>query len=273
MAALSLDDGQLWYETRGDGTPLVFIHGGWMNGRAWEPQVERFADEYEVVTVDVRGHGRTGATGADRYSIELFADDLEALCSHLELDDPLFCGLSLGSMVVQEYLTRHPDRAGAAIMGGAVRSMPPVSMPPFAKPFVSPMPALATSLSLTGPEATFRSMLQSIRATTGERWLTVDDAVQEQALEAVAEVDRNEFRKVFAALYRYEAPDLSHVRTPTLVVHGEQEANPVKRQGHQLVSEIDRGDHLELSDSGHLVNLDRPNAFNTATASFLERAA
>ncbi|QSW98153.1 alpha/beta fold hydrolase [Haloterrigena alkaliphila] len=270
MAELSLEDGTLWYETRGDGHPLVFIHGGWMNGQSWRPQVDRFADDYEVVTLDVRGHGQTGATEPNQYSIELFTDDLEALLAHLGLEDPILCGLSLGSMVVQEYMDRHPDRAAGAILGGAVRSMPPMELPAGMKPFLSPLPALTTSLSLTGSKTTFRSMLCSIRATTGERWLTVKPEVQARAMDAVDEIERDEFRKVFGALYRYDPSDLSHVRTPTLVVHGEQEAPLVKRQGRQLVSEVADGDRLELSESGHLVNLDRPNAFNVASETFLE---
>ncbi|ELY61211.1 alpha/beta fold hydrolase [Natronolimnohabitans innermongolicus] len=274
MAELPLDDGTLWYESRGDGRPLVFIHGGWMNGEAWAPQVERFADEYEVITFDVRGHGKTGATAVDRYTIDLFADDLEALLAHLDRDEaPVLCGLSLGSMVVQEFVDRHPDRAAGAILGGAVRSMPPVELPPGTKPFVSPMPALATTLSLSGPATTFRTMLSSIRATTGEEWLTVDPDVRSQAMDAVRQVERREFRKVFGALYRYEPTDLSHVETPTLIVHGEQEAPLVKRQGRRLADEIERGDLLEFDESGHLVNLDRPNSFNHAAETFLERTA
>ncbi|ELY42217.1 alpha/beta fold hydrolase [Natronorubrum tibetense] len=273
MAELALEDGTLWYETRGDGQPLVFIHGGWMNGQAWKPQVDRFADEYQAITMDVRGHGQTGATEPNRYSIELFADDLEALLSELDLENPILCGLSLGSMVVQEYMDRHPDRAASAVLGGAVRSMPPMDLPPMMKPLMSPLPALSTSLSMTGPQTTFRSMLYSIQATTGERWLSVNPEVRETAMDAVDDISRSEFRKVFGALYRYEASDLSHVETPTLVVHGEQEAPLVKQQGAQLVSEVATGEHLELSESGHLVNQDRPEAFNAASAAFLENGS
>ncbi len=271
MAELALEDGSIYYETTGDGPPLVFVHGGWMNGETWRPQVEHFADGYRVVTLDVRGHGETGATDPDQYSIELFTDDLEALLSDLDIERPTLCGLSLGSMVVQEYLDRHPERATGAIMGGAVRSMPPVDMPTGLKPLWTPVPALTASLSLTGTAGTFQSMLYSIQATTGERWLSVDPEVRAEAIADVGDISTAEFRKIFDALYRYDPPELTGVETPTLVVHGEQEAPLVKRQGRQIVSAVADGDRLELSDSGHLVNQDRPNAFNTAAADFLER--
>jgi len=270
MAALEVDDDTIHYETTGDGPPLVFVHGGWMDGTAWEPQVEYFADEYRVVTLDVRGHGTTGATDTDRYSIELFTDDLEALFAHLEIERPICCGLSLGSMVVQEYLDRHPDRPAGAILGGAVRSMPPVELPSGLKSFWSPLPALTASLSITGSAGTFQSMLASIQSTTGKQWLSVDPTVRAEAIDTVSDISSTEYRKIFEALYRYEPPELTGVETPTLVVHGDQEAPLVKRQGAQIASAVADGTRVELADSGHLVNQDRPRAFNATAADFLD---
>jgi len=167
VPTLPLDDGAIWYEERGTGPPLVCLHGGWQDSGSWRPQVESFADEYRVVTVDLRGHGRTGATGARRYSVELFVDDLERLLAHLGIDRPILAGISIGGLVIQSYLDGHPDRARAAVIGGPLRSMPPVPLSPWVKPFVSPVPAVAWMVATLGPAATFESLLASIRTTTG----------------------------------------------------------------------------------------------------------
>jgi len=132
------------------------------------------------------------------------------------------------------------------------------------------MPALATSLSVSGSAGTFRSMLYSIQATTGERWLSVDPNTRADAIDAVGDIPSAEFRKIFDALYQYDPPELSGIETPTLVVHGEQEAPLVKRQGRQIASAVADGTQLELAESGHLVNQDRPRAFNAAATDFLE---
>lgn len=270
MTTLSLDDCALSYEDTGEGRPLVFLHGGWQNATAWRPQVERFASENRVITLDVRGHGRTGATDRRRYSVDLFADDLEELLDRLEIDRPILCGLSLGSMVVQTYLDRHPDRAAGAILAGPVRSIPPYDVPRAVKPFVSPLPAITASLSTAGTEATFRSLLLSTRTTTGGPWLAVDSSVRAEAFDALEDVSRAEFRKIFRALYRFDPPGLSHVATPTLVVYGDHEAPPVKRQGERIAASVDGGTRVELPDAGHLVNQDSPEAFNAAAAEFLD---
>lgn len=273
MPTLPLDDAELHYEETGDGQPLLCLHGGWMHGDAWQPQLDRFADEFRVITVDFRGHGQTGPTDARRYSVELFADDLEALLAHLDIDRPILCGLSLGGMVVQEYLDRHPDGPRGALVAGPVQSMPPVEFPREVKPFVSPLPMLATMLSTTGSTATFRSILASVRPLNGGPWLSVDPSVQSWAEDAVGEVETSEFRKIFRALYEYEPPTLSHVSTPVLVVYGTQEVSLVKRQGRDVAATVEDGTVQEITAAGHLVNQDNPTAFNDALAEFLETRA
>lgn len=270
MPTVPLADGTLRYEERGSGQPLVCVHGGWQNAQSWRPQVDRFADEYRVVTYDLRGHGNTGPTEPREYSIDLFVDDLERLLAHLDVDRPILCGLSIGGMVLQSYLDRHPERARGAVIGGPLQSMPPVDLPAAMKPFVSPVPTIVGMVSTMGPTATFQSLLGTIRATTGGPWLTVDSAVRSQAMDAVGDVSREEYTKIFKALYGFVPPDLSHVQTPTLVLYGDDEAPSVKRQGERLADTLPRGSWQEIPDAGHLVNQDNPQAFNGACEAFFD---
>jgi len=270
MSTIQLNDCELYYEEYGHGPPLVCLHGGWQNTDAWQAQVDRFADDYRVVTFDLRGHGNTGPTSARRYSIELLADDLEQLLTRLDIERPIFCGVSLGGMIVQEYLARHPNRARGAVIGGPLQSMPPVDLPSQLKPFLSPMPAITGMVSTMGPRATFQTLLGSISAMTGRPWLSVDTAVRAQAMEAVGQVSAAEFRKVFRALYEFVPPDLAHAATPTLVVYGDHEALPVKVQGDRIARTVASGSVREIADAGHLANQDQPEAFNSACAAFFE---
>jgi pimeloyl-ACP methyl ester carboxylesterase len=49
----------LHYEVRGDGPPLVLIHGGLVSGSDWEPVVNELVGDFRVITPDSRGHGRS----------------------------------------------------------------------------------------------------------------------------------------------------------------------------------------------------------------------
>lgn len=268
MATLPLEDGTLWYEEKGSGPPLVLLHGGWQNTESWQQQVDRFADEYRVVTFDLRGHGRTGATDARRYSIDLFVDDLERLLAHLGIDRPILGGVSIGGMVIQSYLDEHPDGARGAVIGGPLRSVLPFELPPGLKSLASPLPVLSGIVSTIGPRATFQSLLNSIGAATGGPWLSIDSAVRSRAMDAVGDFSRDEYLKVFRALYEFVPPDLSHVRTPMLVLYGDHEASQVKRQGERLATTVVQGSWQEIADAGHLVNQDNPLAFNAACTEF-----
>jgi len=85
---------------------------------------------------------------------------------------------------------------------------------------------------------------------------------------ALSEVSPDEYLKIFRALYEFVPPGLGHVRTPTLVLYGDHEAYPVKRQGERLAETVAHGSWREIPDAGHLVNQDNPRAFDAACAEF-----
>jgi len=125
MAELELDDGTIWYETIGDGPPLVFVHGGWMDGTTWEPQIEHFADDYRVVTLDVRGHGNTGVTEPDQYSIDSSPTTSRHCSRDSRSNGQSSVGSRWGRWSSRSIWIAVPTTRRARFWGGAVRSMPP----------------------------------------------------------------------------------------------------------------------------------------------------
>ncbi len=83
----------------GDGPPAVLVHGITESGASWDPIVERLAGSNRVVTLDLRGHGRSGT--ADRYDLEVMAGDVVAVLQALDLLGAAnLVGHSLGGAVV-----------------------------------------------------------------------------------------------------------------------------------------------------------------------------
>jgi pimeloyl-ACP methyl ester carboxylesterase len=58
-AYAALSQGRVWYEQRGDGEPLVLIHGGAVDSRFFEHNVGPLAERFRVIAIDLWGHGRT----------------------------------------------------------------------------------------------------------------------------------------------------------------------------------------------------------------------
>lgn len=280
MPTLPVSGGEIHYEDSGEGRPIVFVHGGWLDGSFWSRQAGAFSSSsssrgYRAIVPDLRGHGRTGPTDSRRYSVDLFVEDLLALREELSLRRPVICGLSLGSMVAGAYAVRESTDPAGVVLAAPVRSIPP-SVPDAAKAFAPTLPALAASLATYGSKRTFRMLTSSVDATTGgdAPWLARDPDVRKDAYAAAGRVSRREFRKVFGALYRFDAPslvELAEAAVPALVVYGDGEAPPVKRQAGEIAGEAD-AELREVPGAAHLLNRDAPAAFDRHLEAFLEEA-
>jgi len=131
MRWLAHDDGTvLWHDDAGRGEPaLVFVHGFGCDHTNFEAQVRHFSPRRRVVSVDLRGHGRSDAPD-QQYTINGFADDVAWLCGALGLVKPIVAGHSMGGMVAATVAERHPDLLlGVVILDAAVVPRPELIPP------------------------------------------------------------------------------------------------------------------------------------------------
>jgi pimeloyl-ACP methyl ester carboxylesterase len=107
----SRDGVPVHYEVRGQGTPaLVFVHGWSCDRSYWRGQVDAFAARHQVVTVDLAGHGASGA-GRSAWTMPAFGDDVVAVVAELGLGDLVLIGHSMGGDVIVETALRLPGQA------------------------------------------------------------------------------------------------------------------------------------------------------------------
>ena len=91
---------------RGD-TTLLFVHGSFLTKECWQSQVDYFSPRYRVVTLDLAGHGQSGSNRND-WTIQGFAEDVQAVIKKLGLKNVVLIGHSLGADVMLEVATQHP---------------------------------------------------------------------------------------------------------------------------------------------------------------------
>ncbi|WP_425326051.1 alpha/beta fold hydrolase [Neobacillus mesonae] len=108
----------LYYNVKGKGIPLVFIHPPLLTSANFKYQVEELSRKYKVITFDIRGHGRS-AFSQEPITYQMIANDMKLLLDHLEIDKAFICGYSTGGSIVLEFLLNHKERAiGGIIISG-----------------------------------------------------------------------------------------------------------------------------------------------------------
>lgn len=124
------DGGTIHYAEKGEGRPLVLLHGVTLRHDVWAPQFHQLADRYRVIAVDLRGHGRS-EVGALGLGLPRLATDLATLLEALDLRDAVVVGHSMGGMTVMRFCGDHPDVLGervaaiALVATAAHQAVPP----------------------------------------------------------------------------------------------------------------------------------------------------
>ena len=105
----------LYYEIHGTGKPLIMLHGGFGTFEMFAALSPALAEKYQVIGVDLYGHGRTALT--DRpIRFEDMADDIAGLIDHLGLEKADLLGFSLGGAVALQTAIRHPERVNQLVL-------------------------------------------------------------------------------------------------------------------------------------------------------------
>jgi pimeloyl-ACP methyl ester carboxylesterase len=107
----------MYYEARGEGEPLLLIHGGTATCRSWASHLPAFTEHFRVFAPDSRGHGRTDNPKGE-LDYRMMADDVAALIGALGLQGPLVLGYSDGGQIALELGIRHPGLCRVLVLGG-----------------------------------------------------------------------------------------------------------------------------------------------------------
>ncbi len=107
-------DGKLYYQVRGEGHPVVLIHGGSTHVGMWDDQFEVLARHYKVVRYDVRGFGRSSSSQVGHSQWH----DLRKLLEHLGIERTHIVGLSLGGRIAVDFALEDPEKVAHLVLAG-----------------------------------------------------------------------------------------------------------------------------------------------------------
>jgi 3-oxoadipate enol-lactonase len=196
--------------------PLVLLHG-WTATAAlnWGPSFRPLGEDFRVLALDQRGHGRGISPSRLRgFRLEDCADDVVALADALAIDRIVPVGYSLGGPVAQLTWRRHPDRVAGLVLCATARNFRGSSQPAMAQ--------LAVSGGLVGAAAALRTFPPRLRrraTMAGLVWRKRALGMPDWALDEVARNDPAALLEGFRALQTFNSAEwIGGVDVPTAVV-------------------------------------------------------
>ncbi len=110
-------DIELYYRERGAGEPFIFLHGNGEDGSYFQNQMAYFQNEYRVIALDTRGHGRS-PRGSAPFTIEQFSCDLYDFMRSRQITQAMLLGFSDGANIAMRFAAKHSDMVKALILNG-----------------------------------------------------------------------------------------------------------------------------------------------------------
>jgi pimeloyl-ACP methyl ester carboxylesterase len=263
MPFVQLPNGcRLYVESRGQGRPVVFVHGWSASHELWNLQVEHLQRFCRTIVYDQRGHGRSSEC-AGPFTMDAYSDDLAQLLETLALEDVVLVGWSMGAVIAID-LFRSPASeriAKLVLLSG------------------SPRLTKATGWPHGFDGAELRGLRQAMaadRAGTTRAFLgalmrdgqedAVLDLVTRIALEVPLAAANESFQSELEADLRGVLED---IRVPTLVVHGDVDHTVCLGASGYMLSQLRRGEQVLLPRCGHFGPLEAPLALNGALERFV----
>lgn len=170
MPFVRVGDTDVHYLAKGDGPPLVFVHGFGGCAQGWYQQVEAFSSDFTVFAYDSVNHGHSSLSPEGQPEPDR-ADELEGFLAALGIERPVIAGNSMGALTLLRWATRHPGDA-RALVPSAMGITPPTADPETEAARARALGApLADDVLFMAAEGAFTERFVAERAEQYERYI------------------------------------------------------------------------------------------------------
>jgi len=259
MPFIQVNGIDIYYRITGEGEPLLLIHGHGSSSRDWEYQVDYFAKDYQVITVDIRGCGKSSKP-AGPYSLGLFAVDLAALLDKLDTGVVHVLGISMGGMIAFELALGFPQLVKSMVI---VNGYPETRIETWNERLMVLRRFLMLDLlgmkntgKLLGKLLFIKPEQEGLRKLFVQRW---------------AENDKRAYRESLKALINWDVEaQLGEIQCPVLVVASDDDYLPLKEK-RAYTAKIPNARLVVIDDARHAVTVEKPDEFNKVVKEFLAK--
>ena len=248
--------GSIYYESVGEGTPVILLHGHTLDLHMWDPQVKPLLDAgYRVIRPEMRGYGHSSKQQPGQQFTHL--DDMMTVMDSLHLVKAHVVGLSMGSFVASEMVAMHSDRLlTATLASGNIRNMPGPSTPFDSLELARKDSVIAQNLA-QGIDKWKEEWIEKLVRGGGSNREAIRESVTQQVLDWDGwQLTNREMRNY----YGYEAWDTLKARCPeipVLILSGENEG----KGKNPMLKYLPNSQQVIIPDCGHMSNMEKPEEF------------
>ena len=263
MPKTDVNDIQIYYETRGEGEPLLLIAGIGQDHNTWGLMAPRLEDRFRLILPDNRGVGQTDMP--DRtYTVELMASDFLALLDELAVESAHVVGHSLGAAIAFEIGRSHPDRVRKVIMMSGLYPGPQVAMPS------AEAMELLTDRSGDSEDLVKRGIRAATAPGFEEREPELFQALMQAGLNRTQPPKIYQRQSDAGALYLQEDHLAEGFEPSLLLIYGEHDQVAPVENGQRIQAELPKAKLTVIPDAAHFLHVEQPDRVTDAIAPFLE---
>jgi pimeloyl-ACP methyl ester carboxylesterase len=235
-----------------DGRALVLIHGSNASLHTWEPWIKHLGSAYRIITLDLPGHGLTGANPTGDYDYPAFVDVVDRVMAKLGVAHAVIGGNSMGGGVTWMYALAHPEKVDGLILVDAAGA-PEWQAKKIPIGFrLARMPVINNLLLYITPRSVFESSLHGS--------VSVQSIVTPEAIDRYWELNRYPGNRAgtlarFALVHNNHPAtkaQLATIKAPTLILWGEEDSLIPVRSAKWFADSIPGATAILYPRVGHL---------------------
>jgi len=264
MERLRSDDAEIFYEIRGKGPPVVFLHPFPCHHDFWNPVAAALDSHYRLILPDLRGHGAS-EIGEGPALMQKHASDIARVLDAAGIGKAAFVGCSIGGYILFEFWRRFRERVTALAL---CDTRPQADT---AEARANRLKAAAAVLE-QGTEPFIETMIPKLmgRTTVATRPDLVDGAramMRKMSAEDISLVLRGMAERPDSVA------DLKSINVPTLIVIGEEDVLSTVADGELMQQNIAGSQLKVVPKAGHYAPWEQPEAAGTVLRQFLDDVA
>jgi 3-oxoadipate enol-lactonase len=266
MPEAIVKDQRIYYESHGQGYPLVMIRGLGSNADHWYAQLPDLSAHFRVIVFDNRGIGRSSDPGG-AFSIQDMAADTVGLMDALHIQQAHVLGVSMGGMIAQRIAIDYPRRVRGLVLVVSHCGGPPQV------PASEPIARLVHEMTTVGsPESRIKALPAFFDPRTLKERPECAQAYAAVSLKYPADVKI--LSRQYRAIQGHDACDhLPAIQAPTLVVASQGDVLIPPANSEILAARIPDARLVTIPGGGHQILVEQPQACNRAVLDFLKTMA